>query len=425
MNEGPLGVHEVELVVQSSPGLGNGSGVGEHAHGPSHLSKITPWYNGRGLIVDSDLESSRAPVNKLNAPLGLDGGDGSVDVLGNNVTPVEKAASHVLAMPGIAFNHLVGGLETGIGDLSHSQLLMVGLLGGDDRRIGHQREVNPGVGNQVGLELCQIHVQCAIKPQGSSDGGHNLTNQTIQVGIRRSLNVQIATTDVVDSFIVYHEGAVRVFQGGMGGKDGIVRLYHGSGDLGSRVDRELQLGLLSIVDRQSLHEEGSESRAGASAERVEEKESLEASAHIGQLPDPVQDKVDHLLADGVVAPGVVVGGVLFAVDELFRVEQLAVSSTSCLVDHRGFQVNEDGSGHMLSASGLREESGKGVVPEGLVGRHMTVRLDSMLKAVELPAGVTNLATSLANMNRDAFTLKKNKKIPLILQIEFLKCNSGI
>ncbi len=43
------------------------------------------------------LEPSGAPINELNATLGLDDGDGRVDVLGNNVTAVEHAASHVLS----------------------------------------------------------------------------------------------------------------------------------------------------------------------------------------------------------------------------------------------------------------------------------------------------------------------------------------
>jgi hypothetical protein len=31
VNEGTLGVHEIELVVESGPGLGDGGGVGQHA----------------------------------------------------------------------------------------------------------------------------------------------------------------------------------------------------------------------------------------------------------------------------------------------------------------------------------------------------------------------------------------------------------
>ena len=85
---------------------------------------------------------------------------------------------------------------------------MVGLLSRDDWCIGDQREVDTRVGHQVGLELCQIHVESTIKPEGGSDGGDNLANQTVEVGIGRPLNIQVATADVIDGFIVHHEGAV-------------------------------------------------------------------------------------------------------------------------------------------------------------------------------------------------------------------------
>ena len=39
---------------------------------------------------------------------------------------------------------------------------------------------------------------------------------------------------------------------------------------------------------------------------------------------PIQDKVDNLLADGVVTPGVVVRGILLPGHQLLRVEQLTV-----------------------------------------------------------------------------------------------------
>ena len=37
---------------------------------------------------------------------------------------------------------------------------------------------------------------------------------------------------------------------------------------------------------------------------------------------------------------------------------------------------------------------------------MSIWLDAVLKAVELPTGVTNLATGLADVDRDALTLGK-------------------
>merc|ERR1712004_172893 len=98
VDEGPLGVHEVELVVEPGPGLSDGSGVREHAHGPLHLGKVASWHNSGGLVVDAHLETSGTPVNKLDAPLGLDGGNGSVHVLGHHVTSVEEATGHVLAV---------------------------------------------------------------------------------------------------------------------------------------------------------------------------------------------------------------------------------------------------------------------------------------------------------------------------------------
>ena len=58
------------------------------------------------LVVDSDFESGWTPVDKLDGPLGLDGGDGRVHVLRNDVTAVEHAAGHVFAVAWIAFNHL-------------------------------------------------------------------------------------------------------------------------------------------------------------------------------------------------------------------------------------------------------------------------------------------------------------------------------
>lgn len=48
------------------------------------------------------------------------------------------------------------------------------LLGGNNRGVGNEREVDTGVGHQVGLEFSQVYVEGAVKPQGSSDGGYDL-----------------------------------------------------------------------------------------------------------------------------------------------------------------------------------------------------------------------------------------------------------
>ena len=101
----------------------------------------------------------------------------------------------------------------------------------DDGGVGDEWEVDTWVGHQVGLELGQIHVEGTIEAQGGGDGGHDLADQTVEVGVGGALDVQVAAADVVDGLVVDHEGAVGVLQGGVGGQDGVVGLDHSSGDL--------------------------------------------------------------------------------------------------------------------------------------------------------------------------------------------------
>merc|ERR1719205_215874 len=281
---------------------------------------------------------------------------------------------------------------------------MVSLLSRNDGSIGDQGEVDPRVGNQVGLELVEIHVQGAIEPQGSSDRGDDLADQPVQVGVARPLNVEIPAADVIDRLVVDHEGAVAVLEGGVRAQRGVVGLNHGGGDLGSWVDAELKLGLLAVVDGEALHQERCEPRPSSTTERVEDEESLETSTVVGQLPHPVEHKVDDLLANSVMATSVVVGGVLLARHHLLWVEELSVGASPDLVDDGGLQVEEDGPWNVLSGSSLTKKGGEGVIL-GLASfnsRELTIRLDSVLHAVELPAGIAHLDSSLADVDGDAF-----------------------
>ena len=97
MNEGTLGVHQIKLVVQSGPGLGDGGGVGEHADSSGSFDQIPSRDDGGRLVVDADLEPGGAPVDELDGLVHLDGGDGGVHVLGDDIASVQEAHSHVLA----------------------------------------------------------------------------------------------------------------------------------------------------------------------------------------------------------------------------------------------------------------------------------------------------------------------------------------
>ena len=71
--------------------------------------------------------------------------------------------------------------------------------------------------------------------------------------------------------------------------------------------------------------------------------------------ETVEDEVDDLLPDRVVAAREVVGRIFFAGNQLLRVEQLTVRASADLIDHRRLQIDEDAARHMLSGTRLGEE----------------------------------------------------------------------
>mmetsp|Transcript_985 Transcript_985/g.4183 ORF Transcript_985/g.4183 Transcript_985/m.4183 type:complete len:495 (-) Transcript_985:76-1560(-) len=405
VDEGALGVHEVELVVEAGEHLRDGGGVGDHADGALHLGEVTAGDDGGGLVVDTALEAGGAPVDELDGALGLDGGDGGVDVLGDDVTTVHEAARHVLAVAGVALGHHGGGLVRGVGDLRDGELLVVRLLRGDHGGVGGEHEVDARVGHQVGLELGDVDVERTVEAEGRGEGRDHLADEAVEVGVGGALDVEGPAADVVDGLVVEHDGDVGVLEEGVGGEHGVVGLDDRGGHLGGGVDGEAELGLLAVVDGETLEEEGAETGAGTTADGVEDHEALETGAVVRELADAVEAEVDDLLADGVVTTGEVVRGVLLAGDELLGVEELAVGAGADLVDHGGLEIEEDSAGDVLASTSLGEEGVESVVAatDGLVGGHLAVRLDAVLEAVELPARVTGLDTGLADVDGDNLT----------------------
>merc|ERR1712149_21252 len=98
MDESSLGVHQIELMIKSGEDFSNGGGVGDHADGSHDLGEITSWDNGWWLIIDTAFETSWAPIDELDGSLGLNGGNGGVDILWNNITSVHQTTSHVFSV---------------------------------------------------------------------------------------------------------------------------------------------------------------------------------------------------------------------------------------------------------------------------------------------------------------------------------------
>jgi hypothetical protein len=195
-----------------------------------------------------------------------------------------------------------------------------------------------------------------------------------------------------------------VLQKGVSGENGVVWFNHSGGNLWGRVDGESQLGLAAVVDGQTLKDKRAETGSSASSNSIEDKETLKTSAVVSKLTDAVKNKVNNFLSDRVVTTGVVVSSIFLSGNQLFRVVQLTVGSGADFVNDSWLKINEDSARDVLASTSLGEEGVESVVTttDGLVRRHLAIRLDAVLKAIEFPAGVTHLDTPLANVERDDF-----------------------
>ena len=405
MNESSLGIHEIEFVIDSGEDLSDGSGVGDHADGSHDLGEITTWNNSWWLIVDSALETGWAPVNELNGSLGLDGGDGGVDILGDDITSVHEAACHVLSVSWVALGHHGGWLERGVGDLGDGELLVISFLGGDNWGIGRKHEMDSWIWDQVSLEFGDINVKGTIESEGSGQRGNDLGDESVKVGVGWSLDIEVSSADIVDGLVIEDDGDIGVLKKRVGGEDGVVWLNNGGGDLWGWVDGESELGFLTVIDGKSLEEERSETGTGTTTDGLEDKETLETSALIGELSDSIEAEIDDLFTDGIMSSGEVVGSIFFTGDELLWMEELSVGSGSDLIDNGWLEIEEDGSWDVFTSTSLGEEGVEGIVTttDRFIRWHLTVRLDSVLEAEKFPAGVTDLDTGLTDVDRNDFS----------------------
>ena len=109
--------------------------------------------------------------------------------------------------------------------------------------------------------------------------------------------------------------------------------------------------------------------------------------------------------------GEIVGGVFLSRDQLLWMKQLAVYARAHFVNDCGLQVKEDCARDMLSSPSLAKKGIEGIISDsnGLVGWHLTIRLDAMLQAVQLPAGVTDLDTGLTDVDGNALSHDDNSQ----------------
>jgi len=75
--------------------------------------------------------------------------------------------------------------------------------------------MDSGIWHQVGLEFSNINVEGTIESEGGSQRGDNLSNESVQVGVGWSFNIEVSSADIVDSFVIEHNSNISVFQEGV------------------------------------------------------------------------------------------------------------------------------------------------------------------------------------------------------------------
>ena len=111
------------------------------------------------------------------------------------------------------------------------------------------------VWHQVGLELGDINVEGTIESEGGGQGRDDLGNESVQVGVGWSLDIEVSSADIVNGLVIDHNSNIGMLEEGVSGQDGVVWLNNGGGDLWGWVDGESELGFLTVIDGKSFQKE--------------------------------------------------------------------------------------------------------------------------------------------------------------------------
>jgi hypothetical protein len=130
------------------------------------------------------------------------------------------------------------------------------------------------VWDEVGLEFSNIDIEGTVESERSSQRGDDLSNESVQVGVSGSFNIELSSADIIDSFVINHGGNIGMFQKRVGTEDSVVWFNDGIGDLGGWVNGVTKLGFLAVIDGKSFQKEGTETGTSTTSDSVENTESL-------------------------------------------------------------------------------------------------------------------------------------------------------
>ena len=91
-----------------------------------------------------------------------------------------------------------------------------------------------GEGDKVDSQLTQITIELARVSETSGDTRHDQGDQFIEILVRGTVNLKCLLTNVVQGFVIQAVGGISIVNELVEGKNSIVRLSNGVGNLGGR-----------------------------------------------------------------------------------------------------------------------------------------------------------------------------------------------
>jgi len=89
---------------------------------------------------------------------------------------------------------------------------VISFLGRDNGSIRGKHEMDSRIRDQVGLELSDINVKGTIESEGGSKRGDNLSDESVEVGVGWSFDIEGSSADIVTGFVVKHDSNISMLK---------------------------------------------------------------------------------------------------------------------------------------------------------------------------------------------------------------------
>mmetsp|Transcript_33652 Transcript_33652/g.54772 ORF Transcript_33652/g.54772 Transcript_33652/m.54772 type:complete len:474 (-) Transcript_33652:67-1488(-) len=405
MHKRALRIHQVVLLADALAKHSRDGGiVSNHHHVALGRRQIILRQHRRWLLIETDLEASRAPLHKRRLLVRLQPLHRRVRLFRLHIATIIHRNSHIFVLFRIKISNLgkkVARRETRLRDGLHIILLRFRFLRCHHRRHRRNHEMQTREGHQVGLELVEVHIQFALETQRRRHRRNHFGDQSVQVVVRRSFAIQPFLANLVNRFVVQHHRDLSVVQQPMRGQQRVVRLHHTRRNGRRRIHFKAQLRLLAIIHGDALQNQGTQTGASTTADRMRQRKPLHIVAVVHQFAQAIVDLVDHLFAHRVMATCEIVRRIFLARQQELRVEDLGVLAVLDVVNHIRLQIHHQVARHILTGASLLIETHERHV------LHFTFLLaidaNRVLGAILLPHSLTQLDTALSHVHCQHFS----------------------